>query len=265
MTRTSAGPDIQGLPAIGLQTGTNGSDQAITGTGYSDTAGTWNEVIVSTTGETHWLSVNLRNMGASAAAVNAFASIGVGAAASEVAVVSNWAVGGALNVTVLLPVYIPKGSRVSFRLSSASATNPVTPTVIFSAYDRAEGDRRSSPSSLGALGVTGTNLGTDLTSDNTWVQLTSATTQHYQGVIWAGCCSETAWSSRIDRFDIGVGASAAEVTRSSVMINMSSAETYQGIVHPTLTNIPAGSRVAARSTGATTNTMRVAPLAIPVR
>jgi hypothetical protein len=171
------------------------------------------------------------------------------------AVVSDWAGGAMINSLfrlVAFPVHIAKGTRVGIRGQCANAT-PVATSVRMWFYRFPYGLR--SPASLVAMGVTtasskGTSLGT---SDNTYVQITAATTEAFQAlVVGYGHDGDTTMSTNTGRITIGVGAGGSEVAVGNHVIGTSTAEAVScaaGFLNMGLIagHIPAGARLAAKS------------------
>lgn len=255
----TTGPDI-GLPDIGPLIGTSGGTVVTVPPGYSNAAGTWTEMIASTTGESAWVYLWTTSGSAAATALDQFAEVGIGAAASEVAI-ATFPFSGLCQY--FLPLRFPTGTRVSVRVSSANATLPTTTLWLARVYGPRRGDNRLSPTSLDALGVVATNQGTNVNAANTWTQLTASTTEPYRGLIWTGSCNDTNYSGSLDTVDLGIGASGSETLVSSVVAQTGSSESISVVTYPTLVRIPTGTRVSARNSNGTNDVMRVVALAVP--
>lgn len=210
--------------------------------------GAFAEVTASTPQDFDSLIIHI----ASFANYNALWDIAVGGAGSEVVVVPNLLVGGFAAMTFTLPIQVPAGSRISTRGASASGTTSAYVTVI-----GVTGGLWNTPSG-GYIDDLGTTLASSRgilldggatinTYPATWTTINASTTRDIaalamlvQGNANAGP-SSTLW-----RLQVGVGAASSEVIlhETSFTVNTLSSMTPHSFWLPS--DIPAGSRVAAR-------------------
>jgi hypothetical protein len=140
--------------------------------------------------------------------------IGIGAAGSEVAIVSNIAVGGITNqpnagMLIDLPISIPAGTRVAFRAqSNRTATSSFGVQVI----PAAAVDPQTTPTTADALGTaTATSSGTAMSgASGTYVQITAATTKDYQALIIVPSLTVGSATTATVLYTVAVGAAGSE-------------------------------------------------------
>lgn len=239
---------------IASNTGTS-SGTVVTSSATANTKGTWTQLIASTAFTSSALIVLLNGPG-----VPVLLDVGVGASGSEVAIVSNIhasapaGTGGNLPISVLFPIAIPAGSRVSARLAASTGSSGAS----MNAWVIGGGFGQDPPMSLVTTygAVTGTSRGTSVDPGATantkgvWVQMVASTTSSIDRlVIGAGnrgnaSAAQTGWLA-----DVGVGASGSEAVlipnyRIVASTNNTLAPTYS---HVMPVSIPAGSRLAVRS------------------
>jgi hypothetical protein len=258
------------LPAMGRRLALSTSTGTSVAAGASNVTGSWVEVIANIgTTEAHFVVIDLfgTTQGAGAAAT-ALLDVGIGAAAAETAVVSSVSCGQITNTvglwSIVLPVRIPAGSRLAVRITAATASPP-TATVRVSVFGRSvETPHLLSPPNLVAVGAnTAASKGVDTGAANAWVELTSATTQPFQGIIMSagGIDASMGAGSRVT--DLGIGPSGAEVVLTNCIAVTAATETVgmTGSFLPVEQAIPVGVRLAVRSDS--TDVFTVVALGIP--
>lgn len=238
-----------------------------TASGTPHTKGSWQEIIAATTSDVTFLWLTLTASTFTAATdTSTLLDIGIGAAASEVVVVPNLAVGyqSAVSATVTplygIPVFIPVGSRVAIRAQSAVASKTVAAQVVLGQMPNG----KRSPVSIEAIGADtasshGVTLGAPAGTNTkgAWTQIVAATSQPYEALIFGvQGGSDTTLISGGALLDIGFGGSGAEVALApDLPLAANSSEYYSYGVPPIIPcRIPAGTRLAARyqTAGATT-------------
>lgn len=260
------------VPLVGAQVASTGATVvSISDIGDSGTPGAWTELFAATTADAHWLSLAWSTTGTTTVAAAVLADIAIGAAAAEVAIISSMAAGGVLATTgftkALLPIFVPTGSRLSMRLSAAGV-HPETSLVMAQLFGASPlTPHRRSPRQLVAIGANVAGLTGDcqISSNNTYVQITAATTQPFQGLVMSHCGNDAATLAADQTITLGVGASGGEVTLAEDSHLTGSTEQYTPrLGFPTIfRHIPTGVRLAAKSTAGTSNTWTVIPLGIP--
>jgi hypothetical protein len=228
----------------------------VTASASTHTWGSWSQVIASTSSELAGLTFVIDGVGNAATNTGQLLRVGIGAAAAEVEL-CRFAVGGALIVAgvglgplvVSIPVYIPRGVRVALSNQAVIASD-VARVAVFG-HPLTVGMSRQ-PSTVVSLGTdTATSTGTALTNANTWYEITSSTAQAFQAIAAVPSLSTTGATDTSSpvAFDVGVGASGAEVVIASGFARVTSDEVVCTSGPPILAarHIPAGSRLSART------------------
>lgn len=211
----------------------------VTASATPHTVGAWAELIASNAAETQWLSVAAMNTAASATDTSALLDIGIGAAGSEVAVVTSLPVGFA-NIAPgmhhLLPLRVPRGARVAARMQGIISADTVS--VIATTMGGAPGQGRS-PSSLVTLGATtASSRGTNMPTSDTYVEITAATSQAFAGLLVAATLSGAGVSAQASVYTVAVGAAGTEVAIGTATFSCASSEA--------ISRAPLGSIAAAQ-------------------
>lgn len=239
--------------------------------------GAWAEVVASLTADVGFVHITIPLPMDGAAGINSSyqLSIGVGAAGSEVVVVDDLAVGWLPQAVTtsdtrghpgfLLPLFIPRGSRVAIALRSTRF--PSTKSFVLNFFAPFTGLKPSNK--IQGIGLsTANSRGTVLTTPgaiNTkgaWTELTAATAEPFAALavaIQGG--SDTTQAQTEALVDVGVGAAGSEVVViSDIGVSISSSEFMthlSPLVHSVV--IPKGSRIVARcALAALTSTLDVA-------
>jgi hypothetical protein len=201
--------------------------------------------------------------------------IAIGAAGAETPIVQNIACGGmpfSFPITLPLPVFIPQGSRISWRAQTALASQSPSGVLQFVTYRT--GDNTYTPRSLDTLGaVTATSRGTAMSgSAGTYTEITAATSQPYQALIVFPSTGNTSGLPTVNSFlTLGIGASGSEVA-----IGSSQIRTQGGAIladpnfnQPSLIigrQIPAGTRIAvAHNLASNPGNLQVVVIGVPYR
>lgn len=249
-------------PAIvvdGSDTTTSLRARASLTTGAANTKGSWSQVIAATTSEINMIYLSLTaGTFASATNTSCLVDIGIGAAASEVVIVPNIALGYrviTLNTCFYaFPVNIPLGSRVAVRGQGAEASKGIAVEMTFAQLPNG----RKAPTSIIDMGTdTATSKGVTVSnpgSNNTkgsWTQIIAATAEPFDALIVGaqGAAGTAFTASGEGLVDIGYGASGAEVKLvENLKIQSSVSEQIHLIPHPLIIpcRLPAGTRLAAR-------------------
>lgn len=245
----------------------SGGGTTVTAHATAHTKGAWTELITATDADANLLVVGYDQVGVSATDTSMLIDVGIGAAAAEVVLIANC--GGGYVATDSgpsfgVPVRIPKGSRLSVRAQSLVSADTIR------AYLQVWNlPNLVSPTLIDTYGADTAVSGptTALTSNNTYYQITAATTQAYQGIVFipGALPGATAMTSTTRNVTLAVGASGAEVALSTFVFATNNSELLQGGfdftnhlyrgANPTgnyvAGHIPAGSRLAVKlDTGA---------------
>lgn len=240
------------------------STTSATSSATANTAGSWVQLFAaaatSASDTIAALWVNLQTTNSSATADNSvLVDFATGISGSEVAFVSDIAVGGLQNgwIPLLLPVRIPGNTRVAFRVRGATASRVYRTQIGVGAsalLTSPFSDRL--PTSLDVLGTSqSTSAGTACSgASGGWNTVLSASTpKDYQAVILvpSGPGNGTSITAQTSRLDLGLGPSGSEVQIATSSFQHTGTT---GFVAPLLAGgfglagrfVPAGSRLSLR-------------------
>lgn len=244
----------------------------LAGLGY----GSWIEMVASTTKDAHGIQLWQGTAGVTATITNCVIEVGIGAAASEVAVISGLGVGnyrsstpgGGFDRPHWLPVFIPSGSRIAIRLAAVEASKSVSFAV-----DTWRCPTEPVPYPLGkvdALGLTVATIcggpvcisGSSGAYTATPVEIVASTSFPYAALLLCVQSNDTALSSSTTRVRLLAGAGGSEVViYDHFVFSSSNTEVFTPKHHwywvpPTA--IPAGTRlsVTASSSGTAADEIR---------
>lgn len=226
----------------------------VTASASTNVKGAWAELIGSTASNASVLFIRVSDIGVSAQNSATLLDIALGSSGSEVAVVSNIAVGSARadsagqGIFIPLPMKIPSGSRIAARIQSAVSgkTGQILPIAIDA------GGYNDAPTSLDAIGgITASSKGISFSgASGTWVEGVASTAQAYRGVSLVISAHDSAIPSSTDvKFELGVGASGSEIVIGNQLSSFFTSESVVSeLPHffPLGRSIPAGSRLAVR-------------------
>lgn len=185
----------------------------ITASGTAHTKGSWTQLIAATTYDWYGFFFVVANSSSNGASSAQLLDIGIGAAASETAIVSNMGVGftGAFNVNCAnqfyMPLFVKAGSRVSARIQAEIVSDTVdvvifglagtsTQTQVFGVCDTYGANTATS----GGVLVTG--------GDGTYsadVNVGSTTSRNYQAIIPSLQSTEATMGSLVYFVDLRIG------------------------------------------------------------
>lgn len=220
------------------------------------TGAVWVEVIASTSGHVDWVAIWLSNTAVSAANTSSLVDIGIGAAASETVIVSGLPAGYHSNKTTaypvpgccMIPVTIPKGTRIAVRMQSAVTLK----TAIVHMETYFQGLRCGSV--VDTIGAdTASSRGTNMPTTNVYAELIAATAQPYQALVMVAPFSTAATTAATVTYTLGAGAAAAETALLTAAVTTNNGEEgkidlRQGVIYSG--HVPAGTRIAGKqSTG----------------
>lgn len=232
----------------------------VTASGTPHAKGGWSELIASTAANGNWVSLWITgSMQTSATDTRGLLDLGIGAAASETAIVTEIPVGFVGNgMCVTLPIWVPAASRLSARLQSLIASD----TLGVMAYVHTSGLTEQSPTSLVTLNAdtAASTSTTMMTVSNTWTQVIASTSQDFCGLVAVMCGgASNNWSAdNTEVLSVGVGGSGAEVeVGKSHTLTWTNSESITTIAAGGFANqlqahaglhVPSGSRVATKIT-----------------
>lgn len=234
--------------------GFNLASTTLTGiTSGSGSKGSWTEVITSSNTDSDFVTITIDLTDSTVEDI--LIDIGIGAAASEVAIIENLLYSGRGSTTVLpqiyqLPIRVQAGTRISAR---ASADGAVTVGVGVELY--VGGEKSFGYCCARGYGVnTGTHSGTAVDCGGTantkgaWTELVASTTEDINGFyVFVGINDNLTINIPGYRFvDIGIGAAASEAVIVSNHAGYASTneQSVQAVFYDM--KIPAGTRISAR-------------------
>lgn len=194
----------------------------VVGSGTANTKGSWTEIVASTSVAADGLVLYIGVTSSATTDTSALLDIGIGAAGSEVTVVPNLQVGWrnsnagqGQRIEYVLPVSVPKGSRIAARVQGVQTSKSVVAGVSLVAYSKGI----KVPSALVDVGSdAATSNGVTVTSGSTttkgaWAQIGSAP-QALRALIVSvgGAAGQTTLANGYSSIDVGVGASGAQET-----------------------------------------------------
>lgn len=239
---------------VGAVAGASSVATTVTASASANTKGAVVELVAATEFNANWMLVQLTN--ASTGAVFFLIDIMIGAATEQVIVPNLFAatrtgVGG--SDSYLIPIFVPKGSRLSARCQSNSISATIAVSLVLMSGTMLGGGQ--SPSFVSAYGAdTAATLGTNVdpggvaNTDSSWVQLTASTDRAHHWLIVAGRFGDAnittgaAW-----RLSIGIGAATETVLIADLHVSAGTNEDLPyGAVAQLPCFVPAGSRLTAR-------------------
>lgn len=226
------------------------------------TVGSWTEVVAALSEDVGWVNIAPGgNVASSGVNTSALLNLGVGAAASEVAVLPSLGVGywGSISTVQhpgwLFPLFIPKGSRVAIQCQGAVTAQAVPMRFAFFAPSQLA---RPSNKILAFGANLATSAGVVLATpggnntEGAWTEITAATPEPLAALaISVQGGGSTTHASASALVDIAIGAAGSEVpvvTDIGLQLFSTEAVNYASpLIHPV--DIPAGTRLAARWQG----------------
>lgn len=195
-------------------TGTSTALVSVVG-GIANTKGSYVELIASTSHDAETLILTIPSgtflSGANTATL---LDIATGAAASEVDLLSNLAIGGwSIRMPIVIPIHIASGTRISARVQGAEASK----TISVVASLRSTGDNQAVPTACTSYGITtGISGGVSLTapgSTNTkaaYTQITASTSSAHTRLLVLVHTSQSNATASTGLIDIATGGAGSE-------------------------------------------------------
>lgn len=259
---TTRGLDVVGVPVALIQRKIKGpgfafapiptefsSAVTLTGNATPHAVGSWTEVIAATVEDVSWLMVCVSGMSTATADTRGLIDVAYGAAASEVAKIVSIPAGFTTTTPTVfpIPIWVPKGTRVSARLRSLITVDTAIIRIAPMREPRAGFKAATYVDTIGA--DTANSKGTNLPTSDTYVQLTAATTAPYRALILAPCGGSGAtYASESSLYTLAVGPSGAEVAIGTAMATTTSSEIMyiEGSVPICAGHFPIGTRIAVK-------------------
>jgi hypothetical protein len=219
-----------------------------------NTKGNWTQLIASANFDAYGVTLLIASDTPAAVAVANLYDIGIGANPNEAVVISNYPNVTTSNITgthsMFIPVFIPKGSRVSCR--KQSNTTAQTGSVVIFLHGGFSAPPWKSFAGAEAIGVDTADSGGvthvpgSTGSESTWADLGSPTSRQYGALIprvLAG--SDTITSSGVGHVEFGINS----VTLAEFIFVSTTAEAM-GPIHPSIPiygNFPASTQFMVRA------------------
>jgi hypothetical protein len=231
----------------------------VTANASAHVKGSWVQLIASTSADASLIYLDPATF-ANGTNSSCLLDIGTGASGSEVALVSNLAIGGSRYETIFatngieIPIQVPSGTRLSARIQHTTGGTSVTVGIEARNY----GDYAQAPTSVDVIGTdTATSTGTNFVANNTYVQVTASTSRAYRAIVMIPNVSGSDIGTFTSDFTLAKGASGSEVeiaTRIAGYANAESVTPRSDFLIPTA--VPAGTPLAVKFTGAGSNWSR---------
>lgn len=236
----------------------------VTGSGTAHTKGAWTELIASTSANGDFIMLGTTNVGAGAVNSATLIDIGIGGAGAEVAVASNIAIGGWVDLSIPIPLKIASGSRVAARIQSVQISKSAT--IKCQVFD--SGNYADAPSSVDVIGTSTANSeGTTMLSTNAWVQLTASTAQAYSALVAVPSVSDNVIAGLTVNYSVGKGAASSETVIGTFSVLTTTGEIVYpgGVMSPMVFAgpFPAGTRLVGRADALSGTDMDLCVIGIP--
>ena len=238
----------------GLDTA-NSRGTTLTAAGSANTKGSWTQLIASTAGEASGIVVHIQGSGTNSA--DFLIDIGIGAATEEVLIPDiQWSNASAGTAgSVVFPVHVPAGSRISARIASttASGTKRVSVTLLPVGPGVHPGFGACTAYGVVAASSAGTQVdpGGTANTKGAFTQLVASTASPIHAVVLGfgagGDWSRAAQAHQL--WDIAVGAATEQIVIPDVptLTNTGSTSMPEPFFSgPYPVSIPAGERITAR-------------------
>jgi len=214
------------------------------------TKGAWTEIIASSAADADCVDLAVQAISTNGVDTGTLVDIGVGASGSEVAIISNIAVGSlATNLfapnanRIRIPVFVPAGSRISARIQSVVTLGK---TGQFAIRLMSGGNPSGTSSTAEALGTfPASSEGTALSSTG-WTEIVAGTSKKYEYLLLVPSASTNALGTATREIELGFGPSGSEIVLTNQRFASTNAEAI-GLVDMdgVQGNFPAGIRLAS--------------------
>jgi hypothetical protein len=213
----------------------------VTSNATANTKGVWTQLIASTNYDVFGITICVVNVFTSAAAIRMLADIGIGANPNETVIVPNIMVGANGNINnglpfFTLPMFIPKGTRISGRCQDAVGGDTCS-IVLFlhgggqqpwHTFSRGESIGTVSSGASGGLAHTAGSSG----AESTWTNIGSVTAHALEAVIpMVQSDTVTALNAMIYHVEIGINS----VTLCEYLFSTTATEVVNMLAPPFLT------------------------------
>lgn len=221
------------------------------------TMGAWTEVVAAVPYDVGGIDLVAYGAYSSGNSARSLLDIGIGAAGSEVALVSSIDVGQALYLNTIgatFPVFIANGTRISLAIQSVIGGQTGTVIVRLHPYAPIDGVvQPRAPVTYGANRADSTGVilvPGAAAAKGAWTEIVTATTQPLVGIVpLVGCGAYGNTLNRYGLVDVAVGAAGSErIIVENLHWSVSNAEVFyyhSGRVVPV--ELPAGVRLSART------------------
>lgn len=252
--------------SAGLDLGTvaaNSTGPVLVSSGTSFVKGAWLQLSASLTQDASWMMFFIETLNSSGS--NYAVDIGVGAAASEVVIVSNLYFAGQTSGSVryMFPLTIPAGTRVAARVAGNGSPGggcTVGFTVFSDSYQSAGCGSAIDTYGFNSATILGTSVdpGGTANTKGVYSQITSSTVADIAGIFVTFDAQNTSSGSSnasTSLIDIAVGGAGSEIVIvPNILLSVfaGGSATQFGAAMPYMPiQIPAGSRLAVRSQSST--------------
>ncbi len=200
----------------GATAGASSLATTITAGGTANTKGSYVELIASTEFDANWILITFSH--ASATFPSHLTDIAIGAATEQVIIPDLFCVmrTNGSYPSYLIPVFIPKGSRLTARCQSNSISATIRIAITLISGSALSGG--SGPSMVSAYGAVASSTGTLVDpgavadTDSAWVEISASTDRDHHWLIIAGHFGDTVLAAVLAwRLSVGIGAATEQV------------------------------------------------------
>ena len=221
-----------------------------------DVKGAWVEIVASTSAAANMMYLTLSDTGQSSLNTGVLLDIGIGSAGSESVVIENIPCGwtGSVNSAITLhqfPIAIPAGTRISARCQAFIASDTVNVRINLASLP--DFFAHGSVTTIGA--ATTDSRGTNLPSNDTYVELIASTSQQYRAIVMIPCLGSTtnpAVAGETSLYTLGIGAAGSEVAVMTMNATSTTGELLfvaldtRNMIYAPANPIPQGIRIAVK-------------------
>jgi hypothetical protein len=238
-----------------------GSAQAksVTSSSSTNTKGAWTELIASTPADCDLVMIWINNF-TSGAASQSLLDFGTGSAGAESVKIADVVAGEIVasgtapgfKPDQVYPIAVSAGTRIAARLQSVVSSKTALVWVTLMSTGN------SSPSSLDTIGAnTAQSRGTNLPTNNVYVELTASTARAYKAIVMVPMSAGNTITAASSTYTLAYGASGSEIEIGTLKVESNAAE-YTAIAADEIAfvryvSIQSGTRLAVKqSVGSST-------------
>lgn len=224
---------------------------------------TWTQLVASTPIDSDFLKLRFGGHNSTGVASPALMDIAIGADGSETVILSNIDIGfHAVHHTMMFPVFIPAGTRITAKAQGArTATNIATSVILYGAMGIVGGQytaQKWTTYGVDAANSRGTLIQPNATANQwgAWAEIATTTADHDWWNLWAAPGADTISRAVTNLIQVAVGpdttAASACATNNTLLLttsqlgSTSEIQIDQEVTLPTYAQVPSGTKLWAR-------------------